>query len=215
MSGYFITIEGPDGAGKTSVLEMVLPKLSGITSKEILTTREPGGIRIAEQIRGVILDRGNTEMDARTEALLFAASRRQHLVEKVIPALVADKIVIADRFIDSSLAYQGEGRKLGMDNIEQLNEFATEGILPDLTIYLDVDSETGLKRIHNNRADEINRLDLDEMTFHQRVRHGYLKLAEAHPERILKIDAKQPLGHVVQEVFQALKYNIEEWEREA
>ncbi|SJZ88794.1 dTMP kinase [Pilibacter termitis] len=204
MKGIFITIEGPDGAGKTSVLQEVLPQLKEMTRREIVATREPGGIPIAEEIREVILHPKNTAMDERTEALLFAASRRQHLVEKIIPALNRGAIVIADRFVDSSLAYQGAGRGLGMDEIAQINLFATEGITPDLTIYLDVDSETGLSRIANSRMNEVNRLDLDAMSFHQRVRHGYLKLLELYPERIKKVDARLSLPFVIEQVMELL-----------
>jgi len=201
MRGIFITIEGPDGAGKTSVLQEILPRLQFRANRELVVTREPGGIEIAEQIRNIILSQENEQMDERTEALLFTAARRQHLVEKIVPALERGAIVIADRFVDSSLAYQGAGRRLGMDAIYELNEFATEGIEPDLTLYLDVDSEVGLQRIQFNRPNEINRFDLDEVSFHQRVRHGYLKLVQAFPERIVKIDARHSLNQVADEAF--------------
>lgn len=197
VKGIFITIEGPDGAGKSSVLKELAPKLKAVSEVEIIVTREPGGIPISEKIRQVILDPRNLEMDERTEALLYAAARRQHLVQKVIPALEQGKIVLCDRFVDSSLAYQGAGRKIGMEPIASINEFATEGLQPDLTLYLDVDSETGLHRIMKNRQLDMDRLDQESPQFHQRVRHGYLKLAEDYPERILTIDARLPLDQVI------------------
>ncbi|MGC6769505.1 dTMP kinase [Enterococcus sp. LJL128] len=204
MQGLFITIEGPDGAGKTSVLEELYPRLALAAETKIIKTREPGGIPIAEQIRQIILDPKNGEMDARTEALLYAAARRQHLVEKVFPALEAGNIVLCDRFVDSSLAYQGAGRKIGVAPILAINEFAIEGTVPDFTVYLDVDSDTGLRRIQNHRQNQYDRLDSEGLEFHQRVRHEYLKLVEEHPERIQKIDARMSLESVVEQTFQAI-----------
>lgn len=205
MKGLFITIEGPDGAGKTSVIKELIPRLSLSATCPIYMTREPGGNHIAEKIRALILDQNNTEIDERTEALLYAASRRQHLVETIIPHLNNGDIVICDRFVDSSLAYQGAGRKIGMNAVEQMNQFATEGIQPDLTLYLDVDSDTGLARILKNRHDEMNRLDYESLDFHQRVRHGYLKLVQEYPHRIKKIDARQTLIDVVNESLWTIK----------
>lgn len=150
MSGLFITIEGPEGAGKTTVLNKLGNELEQ-RGLNIVMTREPGGIRIAEQIRKVILDKSNTEMDARTEALLYALARRQHLIEKVIPALNQGAIVLCDRFIDSSLAYQGVGRELGIEEVFSINKFAIQDVMPDLTIYFDIDVELGLKRIEENK----------------------------------------------------------------
>ena len=156
MSGIFITIEGPDGAGKTSVINELYPRLQMIAKKGIIKTREPGGVKISEKIRQIILDPRNKEMDERTEALLYAAARRQHLVEVILPALNEGKIVICDRFVDSSLAYQGAGRRIGLSEIEKINEFATEGTQPTFTLYLDVDSDTGLRRIQQNRMHQIS-----------------------------------------------------------
>ena len=204
MQGLFITIEGPDGAGKTSVLEELYPKLTLSARQRIIKTREPGGIPIAEKIRQIILDPKNREMDPRTEALLYAAARRQHLVEKVFPALKEGSIVLCDRFVDSSLAYQGAGRKIGVQPIAELNEFAIEGTVPDFTIYLDVDSDTGLQRIKNHRQNQNDRLDAEGLEFHQRVRHEYLKLVEEHPDRIHKIDARMSLESVVEHTFEAI-----------
>ena len=148
--GLLISIEGPDGAGKTSVLKVLLPRLREVYPAQVITTREPGGVAIAEQIREVILDIDNTAMDAKTELLLYIAARRQHLVEKVLPELENGNMVIMDRFIDSSVAYQGAGRGLDQDEVAWLNNYATDGHKPDLTLLFDVDSETGLARIAAN-----------------------------------------------------------------
>ncbi|MBO0474719.1 thymidylate kinase [Enterococcus sp. DIV0840] len=213
MQGIFITIEGPDGAGKTSVLNELYPRLDLAAERSIIKTREPGGIPIAEKIRQIILDPRNQEMDERTEALLYAAARRQHLMEKVLPALEEGKIVLCDRFVDSSLAYQGAGRRIGVEAIAAINEFAIEGTVPDFTIYLDVDSDTGLNRIKNNRQQQIDRLDSEGLEFHQRVRHEYLKLVEENPERITKIDARMSLEDVVEATFQAIVKRYPEYFR--
>ena len=138
--GLLVSLEGPDGAGKSSVLEALVPILEA-QGHQVVTTREPGGVPISEAIREVILDQNNTEMDGKTELLLYIASRRQHLIEKVLPALEAGKLVIIDRFIDSSVAYQGFGRGLDVADIEWLNQFATDGLKPDLTLYFDLDVE--------------------------------------------------------------------------
>ncbi|WP_300119095.1 dTMP kinase [uncultured Enterococcus sp.] len=203
-NGLFITIEGPDGAGKTTVLNELFPRLQMIAQKEIIKTREPGGVMIAEKIRQIILNPEHQQMDERTEALLYAAARRQHLVEVILPALNEGKIVICDRFVDSSLTYQGAGRRIGMKEIAQINEFATEGLEPDFTLYLDVDSDTGLRRIQNHRKQDVDRLDLEGLEFHQRVRHAYLKLAEENPVRIHRIDAKMSLQEVVESSYSAI-----------
>lgn len=204
MRGIFITIEGPDGAGKTSVLSELYPKLDLVAERSIVKTREPGGIPISEKIRQIILDPKNQEMDERTEALLYAAARRQHLIQKVLPALEAGNIVLCDRFVDSSLAYQGAGRRIGIEAIASINEFAIEGTVPDFTVYLDVDSDTGLHRIQNSRKRQMDRLDSEGLEFHQRVRHEYLKLVDENPERITKIDARMSLESVVEATFQAI-----------
>ncbi|MDH6364781.1 dTMP kinase [Enterococcus sp. PF1-24] len=204
MKGLFITIEGPDGAGKTSVLDELYPKLQINAKRKLVKTREPGGIAIAEKIRKIILDPRNEAMDERTEALLYAAARRQHLVEKILPVLSEGGIVLCDRFVDSSLAYQGAGRRIGMPAIAEINEFATEGTKPDFTLYLDIDSDTGLQRIRRNRMNQMDRLDNEGLEFHQRVRHAYLKMAESNPERIYKIDARFSLEQVVQDSLQAI-----------
>lgn len=204
MNGLFITIEGPDGAGKTSVLEELYPRLQLRAKSPLVKTREPGGIPIAEKIRKIILDPRNEAMDERTEALLYAAARRQHLVEKIFPALSEGKIVLCDRFVDSSLAYQGAGRRIGLSAIASINEFAVEGTTPDFTLYLDVDSDTGLRRIQSTRRHQMDRLDSEGLEFHQRVRHAYLKLAEENPDRITKINASKSLTAVVEDCLYAI-----------
>lgn len=207
VNGTLISFEGPEGAGKSSVLEAVLPLLEekGIP---FITTREPGGVDIAEKIRQVILDPDHTSMDAKTELLLYIASRRQHLVERVLPALAAGKIVLIDRFIDSSVAYQGYGRGLSVEDIEWLNQFATDGLKPDLTLYFDLDVEEGLARIAKNREREVNRLDLEGLELHQKVRQGYLALSEKEPERIVKIDASQSFEAVFADVLAVLENRL-------
>ena len=201
--GFLVSLEGPEGAGKTSVLEALIPILED-RGVEVLTTREPGGVLIGEKIREVILDPSHTEMDPKTELLLYIASRRQHLVEKVLPALAAGKLVIMDRFIDSSVAYQGFGRGLDIDAIDWLNEFATDGLKPDLTLYFDIDVEEGLARIAANSDREINRLDMEGLDLHRKVRQGYLSLLEKEADRIVKIDASLPLDQVIANTQQLL-----------
>ena len=157
----FITIEGPEGSGKTTATNKVMKELTK-RGYDVVRTREPGGTPISEQIRNVILDKDNTAMDGRTEALLYAAARRQHLVEKVWPLTKEGKIVVCDRYIDSSLAYQGGARGLGIQNIIDINMFATENTWPDLTLLFDIEPELGLKRISLNASREVNRLDLEK-----------------------------------------------------
>ncbi|MGG0464759.1 dTMP kinase [Priestia aryabhattai] len=204
MSGTFITFEGPEGAGKTTIIHMVQQKLIQ-DGYNIVLTREPGGIRIAEQIREIILNPSNTEMDARTEALLYAAARRQHLVEKVIPELNKGNIVLCDRFIDSSLAYQGNARGIGVEDIFAINQFAIEQTMPQATLYFDIEPEIGLERINKGRKDEINRLDLESLDFHYKVRDGYLSLLSEFPERIRRIDANQSVEKVYAEAYKQIQ----------
>lgn len=198
MKGIFVTVEGPDGAGKTTLIKALVPVLQEMVNTSILSTREPGGNTIAERIREVILDPTATKMDARTEALLYAAARRQHLVDNIIPAVENGHIVICDRFVDSSIAYQGYARGIGRKGIEDINMFATDGKQPDLTFYVDVPSEEGLRRIQNNRTDEVNRLDLEGLAFHKSVREGYLVLAKEQTERIVCLDGLQSTEKLVE-----------------
>ena len=199
----FITLEGPEGSGKTTAVEAAVKKLQKM-GYEIVRTREPGGTPIAEQIRNVILDKGNTAMDGRTEALLYAASRRQHLVEKVWPALKEGKIVICDRYLDSSLAYQGGARGLGIDEVLNINLFATENTWPDLTLLFDIKPEIGLARINANADREVNRLDLEKIEFHNKVRDSFLALAKRWPERFVIIDASKSREEVAKDTMEAI-----------
>ncbi len=199
----FITLEGPEGSGKTTAVEFAVNKLLEM-GYEIVRTREPGGTIISEQIRNVILDKVNTAMDARTEALLYAASRRQHLVEKIWPALKAGKIVICDRYLDSSLAYQGGARELGIEEVLKINLFATENTWPDLTLLFDIDPAIGLSRISSNNQREVNRLDLEKLDFHKKVRKTFLKLAKQYPERYAIIDANKSREEVANATLDAI-----------
>ena len=199
----FITIEGPEGSGKTSAITTVINKLEEM-GYQIVRTREPGGTEIAEQIRNVILDKANTNMDPRTEALLYAASRRQHLVEKVWPALKEGKIVICDRYLDSSLAYQGGARGLGIENILNINLFATENTWPDLTLLFDINPTIGLSRISKNAEREVNRLDLEKLDFHTKVRNTFLSLSKQYPERYVVIDASLSMEEVANKALQVI-----------
>lgn len=205
--GFFITLEGGDGSGKTTVLGRVAAYLQN-HSMPYLITREPGGIEIAEKIRSIILDPAHTAMDARTEALLYAASRSQHLAEVVEPALKEGLTVLCDRFVDSSLVYQGYARGLGIEEVRSINQFATGGRMPDLTFYLDVDPEVGLSRIAANQDREVNRLDLESMAFHQKVREGYRQVVKSDPQRIVVLDANRPIHMVEQDIIQTLKDRI-------
>ncbi|MDC2805982.1 dTMP kinase [Leuconostoc suionicum] len=193
----FISFEGPEGAGKTSVLEALISELKTKLGDDLVTTREPGGNPISEAIRAILQPEEDNGMDKRTEALLYTAARRQHLVENIKPALDQNKIVISDRYVDSSLAYQGGGRGLGIDNIWEINQFAIDGLLPDMTIYLDVPVEIGLARVNENRQGKIDRLDKESISFHQKVRETYLKLQSEFSDRIKIVDATQPLNKVI------------------
>jgi dTMP kinase len=204
VSGIFITFEGGEGSGKTTIAEMVKKELIN-RGYSVMITREPGGVRIAEDIRKIIVSTDNTNMDRKTEALLYAASRRQHLIEKVIPALKKDYIIICDRYIDSSLVYQGIARGIGIDEVYQMNLFATENILPKRTIFFDITPEEGLKRIYKNQDREVNRLDLENIEFHQRVYQGYLHLCEKYNDRIVKIDASQNIEGVFNQVIEKIE----------
>ena len=200
----FVTIEGPEGSGKSSVTKEVV-KLLEKDGETVVLTREPGGTPIAEEIRNVILDKKNTAMDPMTEALLYAASRRQHLVEKVWPLSKEGKIVISDRFLDSSLAYQGGARGLGIDRILDLNQYAIDGFYPDLTLLFDIDPRIGLKRIAANNDREVNRLDLEKIDFHDNVRKTFLELSKRFSDRFVVLDASKPFDQVVQDAYHAIR----------
>lgn len=202
-SGWFITLEGGEGAGKSSAIELLTNKLKQ-KGLDVVVTREPGGVRIAEKIRSIILDPEHTEMDARTEALLYAAARRQHLAEVVVPAIERGAIVLCDRFVDSSLAYQGYARGLGMEDVWEINRFAIHDMMPDITFWLDIDPQAGLNRIAANQTREVNRLDQEQLAFHEAVREGYDRIAKQHPERIVKLDASQTLAEISKQMYDIL-----------
>lgn len=199
----FVTFEGPEGSGKSTVAKYLYQRFL-LEGKDTILTREPGGTPIAEEIRNVILDKKNVQMDPITEALLYAASRRQHLVEKVWPALKENKLVLCDRFLDSSLAYQGGARGLGVEKVLNINLAATEGFYPDLTLYFDINPELGLNRIKKNALREVNRLDLEKLEFHQKVRKTFLFLAEKYQDRYVIIDASKPLEEVEEIAYQTI-----------
>ncbi len=205
MQGKFITFEGPDGSGKTTCAKGVYDKLKK-EGYDVIYTREPGGIEIAEEIRNIILDPKNTKMDARCEALLYAASRRQHLVEKVLPALAKGQIVLCDRFVDSSLAYQGVGRHLGIEEVFAINKFAIEDNMPDFTIYLNVDPEIGLQRIATRNYKD--RLDQESLQFHQDTYNGYLQVVNKYKDRMIVVDANQDEAKVIDDCFKIIKEHL-------
>ncbi|WP_050637005.1 dTMP kinase [Candidatus Stoquefichus sp. SB1] len=204
MPGVFITFEGGEGSGKTTIAALIKEALDK-EGYQVTLTREPGGVEIAEKIRDIIHDVKYTNMDSKTEALLYAASRRQHLVEKVIPALKRGEIVICDRFVDSSMVYQGIARGIGMKEVYDMNLFATENILPKRTIFFDIKPEDGLKRVYANKDREVNRLDLENIDFHKNVYQGYLSICDMFPERIVKIDASKDIDAVFSQVLERIR----------
>ncbi|MCD8901203.1 dTMP kinase [Staphylococcus gallinarum] len=195
----FITFEGPEGSGKTTIMQAVADKLQ--QDYKIVMTREPGGVKTGEKIRELLLD--GDAMDERTEALLFAASRREHLVGKVMPALENGNIVLCDRYIDSSLAYQGYARGIGISEVKSINEFAIDNMYPDVTIYLDVSVEVGRQRIVENQRVQ-NRLDLESVNFHEKVVEGYKKIIHNESERFIIIDAEKSIDEVVTDTYNSI-----------
>lgn len=206
--GVFITLEGPEGAGKTTVAQRLAERLQA-AGYPVLLTREPGGTSIGDQIRQVLLAHHNTNMTPEAEILLFSASRAQIVREVIKPALERSTVVICDRYADSTLAYQGYGRGLNLNTLRLITDFATGGLRPDLTILLDVPPEVGLaRRREASRAEgEWNRLDGETLQFFRRVRAGYLALAHEEPQRWRVVDANRPLDEVVEEVW----HLVQEW----
>lgn len=198
--GLFITVEGPDGAGKTTQLEFMKKYLLD-RGENVLFTREPGGTPISEKIRGIILDKKNSEMDPMTETLLYAASRAQHIAQVIGPALEHGKIVVCDRFVDSSIAYQGYGRKLG-DCVAIINDYAIGGRVPDLTFLLKLDPSEGKSRIKDSLQDRIER---EKMEFHSDVFNGYLELEKKYSDRIVGIDASRTIEEISYEIKKYLE----------
>ena len=202
----FITFEGPDGSGKSTQLRMLASALRE-EGREIVTTREPGGTEIGDQIRAVIMNMKNKAMDPRTELLLFNASRAQLVEELIRPSLAAGKVILCDRYADSTMAYQGYGHGLDKDELRRLLNFATGGLKPDLTLLFDISAEAGLKRRISNH-DEWNRMDDYALQFHERVRGGFLELAAADPERWVVIDADRDPGVIHAEVLDIVKRKL-------
>jgi dTMP kinase len=200
MPGLFVTFEGSDGAGKTTQLKLLAQQLTEMGYK-VLCTREPGGTRISDKIREVLLDPTHQEMDARTEALLYAAARAQHVAEVIQPALAANKIVLCDRFVDSSLAYQGWGRGLDKETIGTISIFATDNLVPSITLLLDVCPTIGTKRVATRNGDRLDRIEQEHNSFRDRVYQGFQELAALHPSRIVCIDASGTIEEVREKIW--------------
>jgi dTMP kinase len=195
--GLFITFEGGEGSGKTSIITRLVPMLEKL-GQNVLTSREPGGVKIAEDIRNIILNPENTQMCYETEALLFAASRMQHLREKVIPALESGKLVICDRYLDSSLVYQGYSRGLGFEKVMQVNAFALE-YMPEKTFFIDVKPSVGLERLKGREKSD--RLDKEKLEFHDKIYQGYKELARLYPDRIVTINGERDIEEIVLDIY--------------
>lgn len=202
MKGLFITLEGPDGSGKSTIVKL-LSEYFNEKGFEVVLTREPGGTQIGEKIRDIVLDNKNIEMSSTTEALLYAASRAQHIQEKILPSLEDGKIIICERFVHSSLVYQGIGRALGVNKIKEINNFAIQGVEPDVTLFFDIDPERALKR--KTKKGEGDRLEMEDVSFHRDVYEGYLKICKMYPEEIKVIDA----GKNIKEVFNQVRNIID------
>lgn len=203
--GYFISIEGPDGSGKSTQIKLMNDYFTG-KGFDVVETREPGGTRISEKIRDIILDTENIEMCPVTEALLYAASRAQHVHEVIEPCIRCGKVVICDRYVDSSIVYQGIGRGLGVDAVSMINDIAIQGIMPDLTILFDIDPEVALNRkIDDGEAD---RLELEKLEFHKKVYKGYKDIAREN-SRIKVIDASRSVMEIYKDVIDAIDNFLE------
>jgi dTMP kinase len=209
-AGFFITFEGAEGAGKTTQSQRLAAELetAGYT---VLFTHEPGGTRISERIREIVLNREYREIAPTTELLLFAASRAQLVSERIVPALNNGHIVISDRFVDSTVAYQGYARGFERELIGYLNRVATEGLSPDLTIVLDLSVEAGLQRKIRQDREAMNRLDLEDIEFHQRVREGFLEIARKEPKRVKMVNAQMTPECVYQAVKAEVDGRMEKW----
>ncbi len=201
MDGLFISFEGPDGSGKTTQINKLVKYLEE-KGHDVIITREPGGTKISEKIREIILDKNNTEMDSITEAMLYAASRAQHVAEIIKPALEKGKIIITDRFVDSSLVYQGIGRGLGIEFIKKINDMAIQGTMPHVTILIKISPELGLSRKYE--SDECNRLDMEKIEFHKKVYEAYLELEKLYPDRIKAIDGNKSIDEVYKDIIKII-----------
>lgn len=201
--GLFIAFEGGDGAGKSTQTALLAESLQGL-GRTVLRTREPGGTPIGEQLRALVLEHGNGEIDPRCEALIFAASRAAHATQVIRPALARGDLVLTDRYIDSSVAYQGAGRELGAERIRSLNEWATDGLRPDLTVLLDVDPASGRARRTAGAAAE-DRMEAEPDDFHSRIRQAFLDLAAAAPEHYLVLNARAPVDELAARILDRVK----------
>jgi dTMP kinase len=205
VKGLFITLEGPDGSGKTTQVAKIADYLRQ-NEIDFVQTREPGGTRISDKIRTIILDPDHQEMHDLTEVLLYAASRAQHVHEKIIPALKAGKVVLCDRFVDASLAYQGFGLGVGEDPVLQVNNIATSGLVPERSYFIDVSPEVGRERMKARYGDAgLDRIEQKDFTYHERVREGFRYLLESNSERILRINGEQD----PEKVFQVITKDLE------
>lgn len=198
LTGLFITFEGPDGAGKTTQVKAFAEKLSAL-GHEVVLTREPGGTAISDEIRSLILDPAHTEMADFAEVLLYAASRAQHVQEKIKPSLKSGKIIVCDRFVEASVAYQGYGLGIDIERIKAINQFATGGLIPDRTYLLDLSVAEGRERLQARTG--LDRIEQKGAAYHERVRQGFLEIAKEHPQRIRVIDAKRPVNEMAEEIF--------------
>lgn len=201
MRGLFITLEGGDGAGKSTQIRNIKSffEMKGLV---VVHTREPGGTQISEKLREILLDSHNTEMDAVTETLIYAASRAQHVRELVKPALDEGSVVICDRFLDSSIAYQAYGRGLG-DMVKIVNSYATDGLTPDITFWMDIDPDAGKERV--SKMGDFDRLEMEARDFHYRVYEGYKAIAQSEPDRIKRIDASRSVEEISAEIIKYLE----------
>ena len=206
MKGILISIEGPDGAGKTTQISLLKQYLEQKGFACILT-REPGGTKISEKIRHLILDKENSKMGAVTEMLLYSAARAQLVHEVIRPALEEGKVIICDRYVDSSAVYQGIARNLGVDTVYEVNEYAIQGIWPDLTIHLDLEAEEGIRR--KKHQAELDRMELETMDFHKKVCEGYRILAKRDPKRIMTIDAMLSVEDIHERIKEQLEVVME------
>jgi len=203
--GLFVTFEGIEGCGKSTQARLLAESLRNL-GLSVLLTREPGGPRISEEIRTILLNKEFNEMNRLTEVFLYMASRAQHTLEWIIPAIEKGQIVICDRYYDSTYAYQGAAREIPEYEIETINTIATTGLKPDVTYIIDVPVEIGLERLHNGtKAEDIDRLESEDIDFHRRVRAGYLKLAKKEPDRVVVIDGTKNIEEIHKDIMKNIK----------
>ena len=206
MDGLFIALEGPDGSGKSTIAKLLADYFEK-NNIAYISTREPGGTDIGEKIRELILDKAHTDMSDKTEALLYAASRSQHVDEKILPALSEGKVVLCDRFVLSSLAYQGRGRGLGIESVKEINDFAIGDVYPDLILFFYIDPGITLKR--KTASSGVDRLELEGDKFHQDVYRGYMEVLDMYPENIKKIDAGKSIEEVLRQSIEQIESLLE------